>query len=117
VPVRCPLLPLWCGSNGVTPPLCEVGDVLSFLQSLLEKGVAFSTIKVNVVAVSAGYIGCDGGAFGVFNHPLVKRFLRGARLGKVVTRVLTPLLSPCVGLLWMLSHVAFTGLCVCQARQ
>jgi len=51
--------------------------MLSFLQSLLQKGLAFSTIKVYAAAISASHIGCDGGA--VFSHPRVKRFLRGAR--------------------------------------
>jgi len=42
---------------------------------------------VYAAAVSAGHIGCDGGA--VFRLPLVKRVLRGARRVFVI-RVLTP---------------------------
>lgn len=33
---------------------------LVFLQSLLEKGLAFSTVKVYAELVSAGHEGCDG---------------------------------------------------------
>ena len=58
--------------------------MLAFLQHLLEKGLAFSTIKV----YSAGHAGCDGGP--IFSHPLVKRFLRGARRVRPVSRMLTP---------------------------
>ena len=78
----------WCETNHAVPSQCEVGSVLSFLQNLLEKGLAFSTIKVYAAAVSAGHAGCDGGP--IFSHPLVKRFLRGARRVRPVSRVLTP---------------------------
>ena len=59
-----------------------------FLQNLMEKGLASSTIKVYAAAVSAGHAGCDGGP--IFSHPLVKRFLRGARRVRPVSRMLTP---------------------------
>jgi len=75
--LRSKAFPKWCDSNDVIPSRCEAGKMLSFLQSLLEKGLAFSTIKVYAVAESAGHVGCDG--VSVFSHPLVKRFLRGAR--------------------------------------
>lgn len=78
----------WCDRNHAVASLCEVGSVLAFLQHLLEKGLAFSTIKVYAAAVSAGHAGFDG--MTVFSHPLVKRFLRGARRVRPVTRVLTP---------------------------
>ena len=78
----------WCDRNHAVPSHCEVGSVLAFLQHLLEKGLAFSTIKVYAAAVSAGHAGCDGGP--IFSHPLVKRFLRGARRVRPVSCVLTP---------------------------
>ena len=62
--------------------------MLAVLQHLLEKGLAFSTIKVYAAAVSAGHVGCDGEP--IFSHPLVKRFLCGARRVRPVSRVLTP---------------------------
>ncbi|KAK0150835.1 hypothetical protein N1851_008034 [Merluccius polli] len=36
----------WCTDNYAVPSRCEVGSVLGNLQSLLEKGLAFSTVKV-----------------------------------------------------------------------
>jgi len=72
-------LPKWCGSIGVTPSLCEVGDVLS---------LAFSTMKVYAAAVSTGHIGYG---VAVFSLPLVKRLLRGCCVG-----YLRPPLCPCV---------------------
>ncbi|KAK0154150.1 hypothetical protein N1851_003774 [Merluccius polli] len=57
--------------NHAVPSHCEVGRVLGLLQSLLE------ALKVYAAAVSAGHAGCDGKP--VFSHPVVKRFLQGAR--------------------------------------
>jgi len=37
--------------------------------SLLEKGLAFFTVKVYAAAVSAGHVGCGG--VSVLSHPLV----------------------------------------------
>ncbi|KAK0150614.1 hypothetical protein N1851_008283 [Merluccius polli] len=45
-------------------------------------------VKVYVAAVTAGHVGCDGKP--VFSHPLVERFLRGARHVKPVVRGLVP---------------------------
>ena len=36
----------WSTNNHIVPSCCEVGGVLCFLKSLLEKGVAFFTVKV-----------------------------------------------------------------------
>ncbi|KAK0151140.1 hypothetical protein N1851_007714 [Merluccius polli] len=44
----------WGAFDHAIPSRCEVGSVLGFLQSLLEKGLAFSTVKVYAAAVLAG---------------------------------------------------------------
>ena len=68
--------------------------MLAFLQYLLEKGLAFSTLKVYAAAVSAGHAGIDG--VPVFSHPLVKRSLGGARRVRPAARVLTYILQSMV---------------------
>ena len=50
----------WCDRNRAVASLCKVESVLAFLQYLLEKGLAFSTIKVYAAAVSTDHVGCDG---------------------------------------------------------
>ena len=62
--------------------------MLAFLQYLFEKGLAFSPIKIYAAAVSAGHAACEGGP--IFSHPLVKRFLCGARRVRPVSHVGTP---------------------------
>ncbi|XP_050958769.1 LOW QUALITY PROTEIN: uncharacterized protein LOC127160164 [Labeo rohita] len=73
----------------------RVADVLCFLQELLEKGRAFSTVKVYLAAISACHVGIDDNTMG--RHPLVCRFMRGARR---LNRVSRPLIPP-----WDLSVV------------
>ena len=48
----------WCDDSHVVPSH-EVGSVLSFLQSQLKNGLAFSTVKVYAAAVSAGHVDCS----------------------------------------------------------
>ncbi|XDV46928.1 hypothetical protein PO909_016730 [Leuciscus waleckii] len=43
----------WCTARGVSPTDCGVTEVLSFLQELLDKGRAPSTLKVYVAAIAA----------------------------------------------------------------
>ena len=43
----------WCDQKQITPYLCSVSEVLCFLQLMLDKGEAFSTIKVYLAAISA----------------------------------------------------------------
>ncbi len=64
----------WCTRKGVTPFQCAVSDVLCFLQSLLNNGRAFSTIKVYLAAISACHVGVSVG-----RHPLICRFMKGVR--------------------------------------
>lgn len=77
----------WCQARNVLPFQCSMGDVLTFLQELLDKGLSFSTIKVYLAAISACHIGFDGVTPGA--HPLARRFLRGVRR-------LRPVVRPCV---------------------
>ncbi len=68
---------------------------LCFLQELLDKGRAFSTVKVYLAAISACHVGIDRNTIG--QHPLVCRFMRDARR---LNRVSKPLIPP-----WDLSVV------------
>ena len=80
----------WCAERPgqVVPYLASVGDVLSFLQEFLDKGMSFSTVKVNLAAVSACHIGVGGKTLG--EHPLVRRFMRGANRARPVSRSMVP---------------------------
>jgi len=69
--------------------------VLCFLQEFLDKGRAFSTVKVYLAAVSECHVEIDRNTIG--QHPLVRRFMRGAQR---FNRVSKPLI-----LLWDLSVV------------
>ncbi|XP_048059471.1 uncharacterized protein LOC125276089 [Megalobrama amblycephala] len=85
----------WCASRHIVPFLCSVADMLCFLQELLDKDRAFSTVKVYLAAISACHVGIDKNTIG--QHPLVCRFMRGARR---LHRVSKPLIPP-----WDLSVV------------
>ncbi|XP_052006407.1 uncharacterized protein LOC127660311 [Xyrauchen texanus] len=78
----------WCADKNIVPFLCSVSNVLSFLQDLLDKGRAFSTVKVYLSAISACHVGIDSGTIG--RHPLVCRFMRGARRLHPVSKPLVP---------------------------
>ena len=78
----------WCHKNGHIPFQCPVGVILSFLQSLIEKRRAFSTVKVYLAAISACHIGF--GKDTASQHPLVCRFMKGARRLLPVSRPLVP---------------------------
>ena len=64
-------------------------DLLCFLQELVDKGKAFSTIKVYLAAISACHVGIGDKPVG--QHPLVGRFMKGARRKLPVSRPLVPL--------------------------
>ncbi len=81
---------LWCAQRQIVPFQCSVAEVLC-----LDKGRAFSTIKVYLAAISACHVGIDRNTIG--QHPLVCRFMRGARR---LNRVSKPLIPP-----WDLSVV------------
>ncbi len=65
----------WCSDHQLDPVNCPVGTVLEFLQDRFTAGLAPSTLKVYVVAISAYYIPLGGMSLG--KEPLVSRFLRG----------------------------------------
>ena len=67
----------WCTARGLSPLDCEVTEVLSFLQELLDKGRSPSTLKVYVAAIAACSTATPGQSLG--RNDLVIRFLRGAR--------------------------------------
>ena len=79
-------------------------DLLCFLQYLMDKGKAFSTIKVYLAAVSACHVGFGDKPAG--QHPLVCRFMKGARRKLPVSRPLVPLWDLSV-VLDALSHHPF----------
>lgn len=80
----------WCQERA--PPVvsfqASVAEVLEFLQSRLDLGRTFSTVKVYLAAISACHIGLDGKTVG--QHPLVQRFMKGALRLQKVSRPLFP---------------------------
>ncbi len=66
-----------------------MGDILCFLQDLLDKGKAFSTIKVYLAAISACHV-CFGEK-SAGQHPLISRFMKGACRIRPVSRQMVPL--------------------------
>ncbi|XP_026133283.1 uncharacterized protein LOC113112099 [Carassius auratus] len=78
----------WCDGRGLTSYQCSVPDILCFLQDLLEKDRSFSTIKVYLAAISACHVGFEGSTVG--QHPLIRRFMKGARRRLPVIRRTVP---------------------------
>ncbi|XP_033932401.2 uncharacterized protein [Pseudochaenichthys georgianus] len=78
----------WCVGRSLDPIMCPLPHVLSFLQLLLDRNLAFSTIKVYAAAISSCHVGFGAGT--VFSHPLTKRFLQGVRRLRPVSRALAP---------------------------
>ncbi|XP_052430666.1 uncharacterized protein LOC127971591 [Carassius gibelio] len=79
----------WCGRIHIVPFQCSVRDILCFLQDLLDKGKAFSTIKVYLAAISACHVGFGDKTAG--QHPLISRFMKGARRKRPGARRMVPL--------------------------
>lgn len=77
---------LCCAEKSLKPTTCPLPPVLSILQLLVEKNLAFSTVKNYAAAVSSCHEGL--GDRSVFSHPLMKLFLRGAQRHRMVTRSL-----------------------------
>lgn len=59
----------WCEERQIVSFQCSVKDILCFLQDLLDRGKAFSTIKVYLAAISACHLGL--GDKTLDQHPLV----------------------------------------------
>uniref|UniRef100_A0AAV2LM58 Tyr recombinase domain-containing protein n=1 Tax=Knipowitschia caucasica TaxID=637954 RepID=A0AAV2LM58_KNICA len=71
------LFSAWCDSRSWDPRFCPLEGVLGFLQELFDKGRAVATLAVFAAAITSGHDGFGG--FTARSHPLIKRFLRGAR--------------------------------------
>lgn len=67
----------WCERRHTVPFQCSVVDLLCFRQELVDKGKAFSTIKVHLAAISACHVGFGDKLVG--QHPLVYNLMKGAR--------------------------------------
>ena len=78
----------WCAPSLTIPFQASIVTILSFLQSLLEKGRAFSTVKVYLAAISACHIGFGGKPVG--QHRLVRQFMKGAHNLHPVSKPLVP---------------------------
>lgn len=78
----------WCAERDLDPSVCTISSVLEFLQDLLDKGRAAATLGVFAAAIATGHVGFHD--FSARNHPLVKRFLRGARRINPPSRRVTP---------------------------
>ena len=78
----------WCEKSHVVPFQAPVTNILSFLQDLIDKGRAFSTVKVYLAAISACHIGFEGTSVG--QHPIVARFMKGARRQLPVSKSIIP---------------------------
>ncbi|KAL0200730.1 hypothetical protein M9458_003917, partial [Cirrhinus mrigala] len=67
---------------------CSLTAILSFLQDLIDGGRSFSTIKVYLAAIAACHVGFDGTTVG--QHPLIRRFMKGARRSLPVIKRVIP---------------------------
>ncbi|XDV47256.1 hypothetical protein PO909_016939 [Leuciscus waleckii] len=67
----------WCSDRRLDPVNCPFGTVLEFLQDRFTAGLTPSTLKVYVAAIGAYHIPLGGMSVG--RHPLLARFIRGAR--------------------------------------
>ncbi|KAJ8004404.1 hypothetical protein DPEC_G00135360 [Dallia pectoralis] len=74
---RWKLFTSWCRERQVDPVYCPVFAVLEFMQQRFSTGLSPSTLKVYVAALSTCHVPLNGVSLG--RHPLVSRFLRGAR--------------------------------------
>ncbi|KAL0161741.1 hypothetical protein M9458_045466, partial [Cirrhinus mrigala] len=78
----------WCGERQQDPANCPIGTVLEFLQARFSTGLAHSTLKVYVAAISAYHAPLGGMPVG--KNPLVIRFLRGVLRLRPPTRPHVP---------------------------
>ncbi|KAK2895968.1 hypothetical protein Q8A73_015456 [Channa argus] len=78
----------WCSERGVSASSCPLPRVLSFLQTLVDRGLSLSIVKTYAAAISSCHEGF--GDRSVFSHPLLKRFLRGVRRQRPLLRPLAP---------------------------
>ena len=81
----------WCQGrpDRIVPYQASLPTVLSFLQEHLDNGQAFSTLRGYLAAISACHVGFGNDTVGA--HPLVRRFMKGARRLRPVVRSAVPL--------------------------
>ncbi len=75
-------------AHHVDPVHCQVVSVLEFLQEKLSSDTCPGTLRVYVAAISACRVLIDGVSVG--KHPLVARFIRGAKRLRPPTRATVP---------------------------
>ncbi len=78
----------WCMAHHIDPVHCQIVSVLEFLQEKLSSGTCPGTLRVYVAAISACHVLIDGVSVG--KHPLVARFIRGAKRLRPPTRATVP---------------------------
>ena len=80
----------WCQQEGsaVEPFQASVKDILSFLQSLYDKGRKHNTVKVYLAAISACHLGF--GDMTVGEHRLVRRFMKGGQRLHPISKSVVP---------------------------
>ncbi len=82
------LFVLWCEEGQLDPVNCAISIVLEFLQDRFSAGLAPSTIRVYVAAISASHAPVNGASVG--QHPLTSRFMRGVRRLRPICRLRVP---------------------------
>ncbi|XP_050804595.1 uncharacterized protein LOC127048745 [Gopherus flavomarginatus] len=96
----------WCSEKALRPTETPVTTLLDYIWSLKTQGLALSSLRVHLAAISAFHPGVDGCS--VFSHPMVARFLKGLErlypqirppapswdLNLVLTRLMAPPFEP-----------------------
>ncbi|KAM7139060.1 uncharacterized protein RBU57_016237 [Macrochelys suwanniensis] len=65
----------WCAPRGTAPLQAPVPIILDYLLSLKQQGLAISSLKFHLAAISAFHPGENGRL--IFSNPMVSRFLKG----------------------------------------
>ncbi len=86
--IKCRVFESWCGTHHADPVHCQIVSVLEFLQEKLSSGTCPNTLRTYVAAISACHALIDG--VSVRKHPLVARFIRGAKRLRPPTRATVP---------------------------
>lgn len=76
----------WCVKVGAVAFHSPVAVILTFVQELLDKGLAFSTVKVYLATILACHIGFNDNTAG--QQPLICQSMKGARRLRPVSRSL-----------------------------
>ena len=78
----------WCEGRRCSPEDCSPGEVLCFLQSLLDSGRTASTLKVYLAAITANHAGTAEGPLS--RLPLLSRFMKKVRRLRPVRPPIVP---------------------------